>query len=137
MMLSTNDNRRVLLIDHDSRRQQLRVVALRNREVEVHPASNIEAASRLWTRCSYDLVLLAAEENSEEATLRSNELKKSKRRQRMALLIGAPEYIREIGREGATRKAAEEQLAPIVAIDNDGPTRNQWHIMLERLLAAG
>jgi hypothetical protein len=83
------------------------------------------------------LVLLAAEENSEEATLLSNELKKSKRRQRMALLIGAAEYIREIGREAATRRPADKQLARIVAIDNDGPTRSQWHVMLERLLAAG
>ena len=137
MMLSTNDQRRVLLIDHDSRRQQLRVVALRNREVEVHPASNIDDASRLLARCSYDLVLLAAEEDSEEATLFSSELKKSKRRQRGALLVGAPEYIREIGRKAATRRAAGEELSPIVAIDKDAPPPNQWHAMLERLLATG
>jgi len=137
MTFSKNDQRRVLLIDHDSRRQQLRVVALRNREVEVHPASNIEEASRLWTRCSYDLVLLAAEEDSEEATLLSNELKKSNRRQRVALLVGAPEYIREIGPEGATRRPADKKLAPLVAIDKEGLPRNQWHVMLERLLATG
>jgi hypothetical protein len=111
--------------------------ALRHREVEVHLASNIDDASRLWTRCSYDLVLLAAEEGSEEATLLSNELKKRKRRQRMALLVGAPEYIREIGLDAATRGPTDKQLAPVVVITNDGPPRNQWHVMLERLLAAG
>ena len=77
MPFSKNDQRRVLLIDHDSRRQHLRVVALRNGEVEVHLASSINEAARLWPRHSYDLVLLAAEENSEEATLLSNELKKA------------------------------------------------------------
>lgn len=84
MTFSKNDQRRVLLIDHDSRRQQLRVAALRNCEVEVHPASNVDDASRLCARRSYDLVLMAAEEDSEEAALLSNELKKNRPRQRVA-----------------------------------------------------
>jgi len=39
MTFSTDDQRRVLLIDSDSRRQHLRTTALRSLEVEVHPAS--------------------------------------------------------------------------------------------------
>jgi len=69
---------------------------LRNSEIEVHPASSVDDAFRLFARRSYDLGLLAAED-SEEATMLSNELKKSKARQRVALLVGAPEYIREMG----------------------------------------
>lgn len=41
MIFSKNDQRRVLLIDRDSRRQQLRAAALRNCEVEVHPATSL------------------------------------------------------------------------------------------------
>jgi DNA-binding NtrC family response regulator len=137
MTFSKNDQRRVLLIDHDSRRQQLRAAALRSCEVEVHPASNVDDASRLFARRSYDLVLLAAEENSEEAAMLSNELKKSKARQRVALLVGAPEYIREMGREHAVRGAMDKQPGPRFAISSTGSPRSQWQVMLERLLAAG
>jgi response regulator RpfG family c-di-GMP phosphodiesterase len=137
MTLSKNDQRRVLLIDHDSRRQHLRVLALRNCEVEVHPASNIDDAARLWARRSYDLVLLAAEENSEEAALLSNELKKNRPRQRLALLVGAPDYIREMGRARDPRRPTDAKLAPPVAIDSMRSPRSQWDVMLERLLATG
>lgn len=108
MTFSKNDQRRVLLIDHDSRRQQLRAAALRNCEVEVHPASNVDDASRLCARRSYDLVLLAAEEDSQEAALLSNELKKNRPRQRVALLVGAPQYIREMGRGHVMRQATDK-----------------------------
>jgi response regulator RpfG family c-di-GMP phosphodiesterase len=137
MTFSKNDQRRVLLIDHDSRRQQLRAAALRNSEIEVHPASSVDDASRLFSRRSYDLVLLAAEEDSEEATMLSNELKKSKARQRVALLVGAPEYIREMGRRRAMPEATDKRLAPPLAISGTGSPRSQWQVMLERLLAAG
>jgi DNA-binding NtrC family response regulator len=137
MTFSKNEQRRVLLIDHDSRRQQLRAAALRNCEVAVHPASNVDDALRLCARLSYDLVLLAAEENSQEATALSNELKKRKPRQRVALLVGAPEYIREMGRGSAMREATDKHLAPPVAIDSLRSPRNQWDVMLERLLATG
>jgi response regulator RpfG family c-di-GMP phosphodiesterase len=133
MTFSKNDQRRVLLIDHDSRRQQLRAAALRNCEVEVHPASNVDDASRLCARRPYDLVLLAAE----EAALLSNELRKNRPRQRVALLVGAPQYIREMGRGPAVHEAAHKQFAPPLAISGNGSPRSQWQVMLERLLAAG
>jgi hypothetical protein len=47
----------------------LRTVALRNCEIEVHTASNITDAGRLWAAHSYDLVLLSAQENSDEAAV--------------------------------------------------------------------
>jgi len=136
MTFSKNDQRRVLLIDHDSRRQQLRAAALRNCEVEVHPAGNVDDASRLCARRSYDLVLLAAEEDSEEAALLSNELKKNRPRQRVALLIGAPQYIREMRRGPAVREAADK-LAPPLPINGNRSPRSQWQVMLKRLLVAG
>jgi len=137
MTFSKNDQRRVLLIDHDSRRQQLRAAALRNCEIEVHPTSNVDDACRLCARLSYDLVLLAAEENSADAALLSNELKKNRPRQRVALLVGAPQYIREMGRVNAKRETTAKQLAPLLAINRTVSLRSQWQVMLERLLAAG
>ena len=130
MNFSNNDQRRVLLIDRDSMKQKLRAAALRNCEVEVHTAS--AAAGRLWRAHAYDLVLIAAEENSEEAAALCSELKKSKPKQRIALLVGAPQYIREIGRQ-----RTENQPSPRLAIGTTQTQATQWHVMMERLLAAG
>ena len=60
------DHRRILLIDQNHIKQNLRATILRNYEIEVHTAGNSKEASALWIRYSYDLVLLAAPENSEE-----------------------------------------------------------------------
>ena len=133
MMLSTNDQRKVLLIDHDSRRQHLRTIAFRNLEVEVHSASSVEDAAKCCTRRPYDLVLLATEGNSEETTLLSNELRKIRPRQRIAIFVGAPEYIREFGREGSVEQTEKRQLPRLGAITDSPP--NQWRVMLEHLLA--
>lgn len=66
MSFSNNDQRRVLLIDRDSIKKNLRAAALRNCEVEVHTASDAADAGRLWRAHAYDLVLIAAHENSDE-----------------------------------------------------------------------
>jgi DNA-binding NtrC family response regulator len=132
MTFSKNDQRRVLLIDHDFRSQQLRVTALRNCEIEVDSASNIDEAARLCARHSYNLVLLAAQQNSQEAVLLSAELKKWKPRQRMALFVGAPEYIHEVGRNAPDSVATRRSTTVI----NNGETpHSHWHLMLECLLA--
>jgi CheY-like chemotaxis protein len=132
MSFSNNDQRRVLLIDRDSFKQKLRAAALRNCEVEVHTASDAADAGRLWRAHAYDLVLIAAEENSEEAAALCSELKKSKPKQRIALLVGAPQYIREMG-----RNRTETQPSPSLVIGTGHTQATQWQVMMERLLAAG
>ena len=42
-----------------------------------------------------------------------------------------------MGRERDTRQTADANLAPPVAIDSMRSPRNQWDVMLERLLATG
>src|SRR5271169_3543842 len=92
------DHQRILLIDRDIRKQNLRASILRNYEIEVHAADNIGDATSLWKSYSYDLILLAAQENSEEMMLYSAAIRQAKPRQRIALLVGPPGYIRELGR---------------------------------------
>jgi DNA-binding NtrC family response regulator len=137
MNLPKNDQRRVLLIDSDSARQRLRAIALRYCEVEVHTASDVSDAARLWTRCSYDLVLLAAEENSEQAVLLCDEAKKRKLRQRVALLVGAPQYVQEMGGKRTDSQTARIALAPRLLTGAPPAQPTQWRIMMERVLAAG
>jgi response regulator RpfG family c-di-GMP phosphodiesterase len=119
MTLSTNEQRRVLLIDHDPRRQHLRAVALRTREVEVDSANDVNEALRLCSQRSYDLVLLAAEENSEQASLFSSELNKKSRRQR------------------GKRRSVDAQPTLALVIRPTAPTRVAWQLMLDRLVSAG
>jgi response regulator RpfG family c-di-GMP phosphodiesterase len=137
MNFSKDDQRKVLLIDRDCVKQHLRAVALRNCEIEVHTASSISDAGRLWTAHSYDLVLLAALENSEEAAALCSELKKSRPRQRIALLVGAPQYVREINPKRRDAQPADPPLAPSLVMGTTATPPSQWRLMLERLFATG
>jgi response regulator RpfG family c-di-GMP phosphodiesterase len=134
MSFSTNDRRRVLLIDHNNLKQQIRAAVLRNCEVEVHTANSITDAGQLWTKCSYDLVLFAAEEHSDEAMLLCGEIRKAKPRQRIALLVGAPQYVREIGRRRKESGTLLSVPRPDIGIPQPQPT--QWQGTIDRLLAS-
>ena len=134
MNFSTHDRRRVLLIDGDALKQRIRAAALRNYEVEVHTADSIVDASTLCARGGYDLVLLAAEEHSEQASLLCEELRKSTPKQRIALLVGAPQYIREIGRKRPPAQSTVVTMRPPVQLQT--PQASQWQGTVERLLAA-
>lgn len=135
MAFSKSDQRRVLLIDHDSRRQQLRAAALRNCQVEVDTANNIDEAARLLVKHSYNLVLLAAEQDSQEVALLSRELTRCKPRQRIALLVGAPHYLREVGREPRDPDPANRLPAPGLLAETMQPQPTYWQVMMHHLLA--
>lgn len=103
------DRQRILLVDRNPRKQNLRASILRNYEIEVHAAGSIGEATSLWKSYSYDLVLLAAQESSEDAMLFSEAIRRIKPRQRIALLVGPPGYLRELG--GARKKAASVRVS--------------------------
>ena len=84
MTILYSERRRILLIDENSRKLNLLTTILRNHEVEVHPATRLEEAKSLWKNIPYDLVLLAASENSEQAALVSLQIRRTKPRQRIA-----------------------------------------------------
>jgi len=131
------DQRKVLLIDGDSFKQQIRAVALRRSEVEVHAASNIADAGRLCRQNSYDLVLLAAEAGSEQATTLCQEVEKIRPQQRIALLVGAPDYVREVSRKRPRTRPSRPRLATRPAMDSPATQPTHWLVMLDRFLAAG
>jgi response regulator RpfG family c-di-GMP phosphodiesterase len=137
MNFSLNEPPRVLLIDRNSLKRQVRASVLRSYEVEVHTADNIADAGCLWTRCSYDLVLFAAQEHSEEAVLLCGELRKSKPKQRIALLVGAPQYVREVGRQRKEPQPPALACTPKVEIGATPACPTQWQGTVNRLLAAG
>jgi hypothetical protein len=129
MTILFSEHRRVLLIDENSRRLDLLATILRNHEVEVHPAKRLEEAKSLWKNIPYDLVLLAAPENSEQATRASLQIRNSKPRQRIALLVGPPLYIREIG-----RPAGKPRPVP-PSTPREGPSRPQWPEIVQKVVS--
>lgn len=136
MNLLPNASPRVLLIDCNSLKRQVRALVLRSYEVEVHTADSVADAGNLWTRCSYDLVLFAAPEHSEDAAMLCDELRKSKPRQRIALLVGAPQYVREIGKQRKEKTPAIAGITPL-KIETTAAQPTQWEGTVDRLLAAG
>ncbi|SPE21746.1 hypothetical protein SBA7_10047 [Candidatus Sulfotelmatobacter sp. SbA7] len=132
MTILHSERRRVLLFDENSRKLSLLTTILRNHEVEVHSASRLEDAQSLWKNISYDLVLLAAPENSDQAALASLQIRKIKPRQRIALLVGPPAYIREIGRPPAKTRSAPPPPTP-----DESPLRPQWPEIIQKLVSDG
>lgn len=131
------DTWRVLLIDNNPFKQNLRATILRNYEIEVHTASSLTGAQDLWTHNLYDLVLLAAAEDSPEAVALPAEIRRHKPRQRIALLVGAPTYIREVG--GIPKRATRVSAPPpsifaagLVGLRQQPP----WQAMIHRLLSS-
>ena len=141
MTLLNHDHRRILLIDQNRTKQELRATILRNYEIEVHTASTIAEAATRWTTGSYDLVLVAAQEKSEEALAVTAQIRGIKPGQRIGLLVGPPTFVQELG--GRRRKAASAaKTAPSRAVENsDGAVSApqtspaQWQEMISKLVS--
>jgi hypothetical protein len=84
----------VLLIDRNPLKQQLRATVLRNCEIDVRTTDNLAEAQRLCRIQRYDMILLAADGDS-DAALISSELWKVSPRQRISLFVGPPKYLKE------------------------------------------
>lgn len=98
-----SDHRRILLLDHNSIKLNLRATVLRNYEIEVHTATGVKDAESFWNSYCYDLVLLDAQD-SEEATKICAQIREKNPAQRIGLLVGPPAFVQELG---ALRKKAK------------------------------
>ena len=145
-----SDHRRILLIDQNITKQNLRATILRNYEIEVHTAGSVAAAASLSRMHAYDLVLLAAQENSEQASTLCTQIRAIRPRQRIALLVGPPAFVLELAgvkravrREAARKKAAsvaeippsrapENLTEPISSPHTSSP---QWQEMIRKLVS--
>jgi hypothetical protein len=127
----------VLLIDRDPLKQQLRATVLRNCEIDVHTTDNLTEAQRLCRIRRYDMILLAADGDS-DASLISGELWKVSPRQRIALFVGPPKYLQEMGGRQSQQSASQpNRFARRLHLVDPQPQATQWRAFLDRLLAAG
>ncbi len=143
-----SDHRRILLIDKNPTKQNLRATILRNYEIEVHAASSVTDAASLSRIHTYDLVLLAAQENSEEADALCAHIRAIRPRQRIGLLVGPPMFVLELsGAKKSRKKAAlvrgispsrvvDDLSLPASASHESAPYASspQWQEMIRRMV---
>ena len=126
------EHRRVLLIDENVRKRNLRAMVLRNHEVEVHTAAALSELNVAWKAIPYDMVLLAVQENSPEATAATAQIWQSNPRQRVGLLIGPPNFVRELGRPAKGSERLGSRPRPVVAIDE--AISPQWREIVQKVV---
>jgi hypothetical protein len=51
--------------------------------------------------------------------------------------VGAPQYVREVGRKHRDAQPADAPLAPCLVTGTTPTPPSQWHMMLARLLTTG
>jgi response regulator RpfG family c-di-GMP phosphodiesterase len=115
-----SDHRRILLIDQNITKQNLRATILRNYEIDVHTASSVADAASLSRIHTYDLVLLAAQEHSEEVGALCTQIRAIRPRQRIGLLVGPPAFILELagGQKSRKKAASVRAISPSRVVDD-------------------
>ncbi len=105
--MNSRDNalgKRVLVVDDNPKAQKARLLRLAEHGVAVHTVSTVEEARVLFRNDTYDLVLLAARENPEEAIAFRQEIHRHNPKQRVGFLVGPPQFITFRLDEHQTRK---------------------------------
>ncbi len=85
--------KRVLVLDDNPEAQQVRIVSLSKHGVEVHTVGTIKEARSRLRDDTYDLVLIAARRNPEQAIAFRQDIRRQDPNQRVAFLVGPPHYI--------------------------------------------
>lgn len=127
----------VLLIGADPLKQQLRATAFRNCEINVHTAVTLSDAIKLCSASRYDLVLIATSQHGEEPMLIYDELRKVAPRQRIAVFVGPPRYLRELDAVQGGSKSQGTNLVPRLRIVHSQPQGPRWSALIKRLLPTG
>jgi CheY-like chemotaxis protein len=85
--------KKILLISSSGSRRNLRENVLRKHGLEVVCASHISDARLLWHPAAYSLVLFDLQHDAATATEFCHEIKESDPRQRIAFLVGKPDFL--------------------------------------------
>lgn len=94
--MTSQDNalgKRVLIVDDNLEMQKRRTLRLGEHGVAVDAVSTIEEARSRLRHDTYDLVLLTARENAEDAIAFRLEIREQNPKQRVAFLVGPPDYV--------------------------------------------
>jgi hypothetical protein len=113
----------VLLVDCDLRMRQLRQTIFTNREIDVRLAVSLPYAHTLCRAQRYDLVLLSGH-GSDEVSRFCENLWETLPKQRIALLVGPPTYLREM--RAKRHSAPRESTQRIQPVESGHEPSHQW-----------
>ncbi len=133
MSYEYQEHRRILLIDENARKLNVRANVLRNHEIEVHTCSAIAEAMPLWRNIPYDLVLMALANDGRTEEL-TRQIRDCKPAQRIGLLVGPPTFIREIARPARPHKQTNENVVPIQTVSAESNPEPQWQWSVSRVI---
>lgn len=135
MSYEYREHRRILLIDQNSRKLNLRATILRNHEIEVHTCNAMSDAPAFWKTIPYDLILMALAPESDEVQQVTEQIRLSKPRQRIGLLIGPPAFIREISRTPLKRTIPEPTPVLPQPVPAERASEPQWQYLVGKVIA--
>ncbi len=126
--------KRVLLIDTSHAKRDLRAEVMRKAGIDVDSAADIAEARIWWRPALYDLVLINMERGRGQRDKFCDDLRSAKPPQRLAFLVGQPEYLADSpsSNEEFVAENLDEQAAigakSIVPAD-PGDTTQRWGIL--------
>lgn len=125
--------KRVLLVD-TSQARELRAEVLRKCGMEVDCAIDITEARSWWRPALYDLVLINMEKGLGQRDRFCDDLRSATPRQRLAFLVGQPEYLANLpsANEEMVTVLEDEQSAlgsAKAAVADPGDSTERWGIL--------
>ena len=124
--------KRVLLIDTSHAKRDLRAEVLRKLGIDVDGAADIVEARIWWRPALYDLVLISMEKGRDQRDKFCDDVRSATPPQRLAFLVGQPEYLADSAKEELVAENGDGQAAigtkSIVATD-PGHAVQRWGIL--------
>lgn len=125
----------VLLIDTQAAQRQLRATVFRNCEIDVHVAESLADALTLCGTKHYDMVLLPGRQSHAEHNWMCDALWKVTPRQRIAIFVGPPHYVREMVGDPQAQQGRRTRSVTQWRIVRSQPLQPDWGAFIRRLLA--
>jgi len=101
--------KRVLLVDSSRAKGELRAEIMRKVGIDVDCASDISEARTWWRADLYDLVLISAENEHGQRDKFCEHIRSATPPQKLAFLVGKPEYLADSPNADATAPASEDK----------------------------
>jgi CheY-like chemotaxis protein len=125
--------KRVLLIDTSDRNRDLRAEVMRKQGVDVDSAADFVEARIWWKPALYDLVLIDVGKGCGQRDKFCDDIRSATPSQRLAFLVGRPEYLADSPAANEPAVAEEEREAIGSAKDvvraDAGETTQRWGIL--------
>jgi hypothetical protein len=126
--------KRVLLVDTSQAKRELRAEVMRKFGISVDCAADVDEARSWWKADFYDLVLINMEKSREYRDKFCDDMRSAKPPQRLAFLVGQPEYLADSpnGDAEPPHQTADDLIAGnmrfALAADRGDPTQ-RWGIL--------